>query len=236
MKKSINSSANTFILPSIFCIAMGVLEAIVVIYLREIYYPAGFGFPIKFLSPELLLTEWIREIATIVMLVVLGIIVGKDSLQRFLYFLFCFAIWDLTYYVALKAFLDWPASLLTWDILFLIPVPWLGPVLAPIICSLTMIFFATSFVWLKNTYHIFKIRLYEWGLILLGATFIFISFIWDYFNLLLQSNFSLSKTNMLLSGFVPINFNWWLFGIGEALILAGIVYVIYRTFRKSLTH
>lgn len=235
MKKSISPIFSTFILPGIFCIAMGVLEAIVVIYLRKIYYPAGFDFPIKFLSPDLLLTEWIREIATIVMLMVLGIMAGKDNLQRFLYFLFSFAIWDITYYVALKAFLDWPASLFTWDILFLIPLPWLSPVLAPVICSITMIFFAISFVWLKNTYRAFKIKLYEWGLILLGATFIFVSFILDYFKLLLQSNFSLTETNSILSGFVPTNFNWLLFGIGETLILYGIVSVIYRTFRKSVT-
>lgn len=232
MKKSVNSFATTFILPGIFCIAMGVLEAIVVIYLREIYYPAGFDFPLKLLSPNLLLTEWIREITTIVMLIVLGVLVGKDNLQRFLYFLFCFAIWDLTYYIALKAFLGWPASLLTWDILFLIPVPWFGPVLAPVICSLTMLLFSISFVWLKKNYRSFKIKLYEWAFILLGATFIFISFVLDYFQLLVQSNFSLQETNKILSAYVPTSFNWWLFGIGEILILYGIFIVIYRTFRK----
>ncbi|HEY6914417.1 MAG TPA: hypothetical protein VI413_07055 [Paludibacter sp.] len=235
MKKPVSSIFSTFILPFIFCTAMGVLEAVVVIYLRKIYYPTGFEFPIKFLSPDLLLTEWIREVATIVMLVVLGIMAGKDNLQRFLYFLFCFAIWDLTYYITLKAFLNWPASLLTWDILFLIPVPWMSPVLAPVICSITMIFFAVSFVWLKKNYSSFKIKLYEWAFILLGATFIFISFILDYFTLLAQSNFSLSETNNMLSLYVPMSFNWWLFGIGEILILYGIGSVIFRTCRKSVT-
>jgi hypothetical protein len=234
MKKSVSSISGSFILPGIFCIAMGVLEAIVVIYLREIYYPAGFDFPIKFLSPDLLLTEWIREIATIIMLLVLGIMSGKDNLQRFLYFLFCFAIWDLTYYMALKAFLGWPASLLTWDILFLIPVPWMGPVLAPVICSITMIFFAISFVWLKNTYHSFKIKLYEWAFILLGATLIFSSFILDYFTLLAQNDFSLKETNNILSGYVPTNFNWLIFGMGEILILYGIGTVIFRTIQKAV--
>jgi len=181
----------------------------------------------------MLLTEWIREIATIIMLLVLGIMVGKDNLLRFLYFLFSFAIWDITYYVALKAFLGWPDSLLTWDILFLIPVPWLGPILAPVICSLTMIFFAFSFVWLKSTFPSFNIKLYEWGLILLGATFIFISFILDYSTLLMQNNFSLSETNVVLSEFVPSEFNWLLFGIGEAIILYGISSVANRTVKNS---
>jgi len=234
MKKSISPIFSTLILPGIFCIAMGVLEAIVVIYLRQIYYPSGFAFPLKFLSPDMLLTEWIREIATIIMLLVLGIMASKDNLQRFLYFLFSFAIWDITYYAALKAFLGWPVSLLTWDILFLIPVPWLGPVLAPIICSITMIFFAFSFVWLKSTFLSFKIKLYEWGLILLGATFIFISFILNYSILLMQKGFSLSETNVVLSEFVPSEFSWLLFGIGEALILYGIGSVINRTIKKAV--
>jgi hypothetical protein len=233
MKKSASQILSIFILPGIFCIAMGVLEAIVVIYLRQIYYPAGFDFPMKFLSPDMLLTECIREIATIIMLLVLGIMAGKDNLQRFLYFLFSFAIWDLTYYVALKAFLGWPGSLLTWDILFLIPVPWIGPVLAPVICSVTMIFFAISFVWLKNTFPAFKIKLYEWGLILLGATFIFITFILDYSILFMQSGISSSESRNILSEFVPSNFNWLLFGIGETVILYGISSVIYRTFKKA---
>ncbi|HEY6913230.1 MAG TPA: hypothetical protein VI413_01025 [Paludibacter sp.] len=233
MKKSVNPIFSTFILPGIFCIAMGVLEAIVVIYLRRIYYPQGFDFPIKFLSPHMLLTEWIREIATIIMLVVIGIMASKDNLLRFLYFLFSFAIWDITYYVALKAFLNWPASLLTWDILFLIPVPWLGPVLAPVICSITMIFFAISFVWLKKTFPAFKIKLYEWGLILLGATFIFITFILDYSTFLMQSGFSIPDTNLVISEFVPAKFSWFLFGAGEAIILYGIGSVIYRTIKKS---
>ena len=32
---------------AIFAIAMGFLEAVIVIYLRKIYYPLGFNFPLK---------------------------------------------------------------------------------------------------------------------------------------------------------------------------------------------
>ena len=31
---------------TLFSIAMGLLEAVVVMYLRELYYPAGFAFPL----------------------------------------------------------------------------------------------------------------------------------------------------------------------------------------------
>lgn len=241
MKKSLTQIYRTFIYPGIFCIAMGVLESIVVVYLRQIYYPTGFDFPLKFFTPEMMMIEWIREIATIIMLVVLSILVGKDNLQRFLYFLFCFAIWDITYYAGLKVFLDWPSSFMTWDILFLIPVPWISPVLAPLICSITMIFFAMSFIYLKDTVSFFKIKLLEWGMILLGATLIFCSFILDYFIIITQNNFhslswSLSKDSdfgPMASQYIPTNFNWLLFGIGEMIILYGIISVIIRTITKN---
>jgi hypothetical protein len=43
---------------------------------------------------------------------------------------------------------DWPKSLFDWDILFLLPLPWWGPVLAPVCIALLMIVwgtFATQF-------------------------------------------------------------------------------------------
>ena len=125
-----------------FSIAMGVLEAIVVIYLRKLYYPNGFNFPLKVIEPSIGLAEFLREAATIVMLFSVGFIAGTKKSDRFLYFIFCFGIWDLIYYLFLKLFLDWPSSFYDWDILFLIPIPWVGPVLAPCIIAMTMIFIA----------------------------------------------------------------------------------------------
>src|SRR5580700_10847047 len=114
-----------------FSIAMGFLEAAVVIYLRKMYYPNGFHFPLTVVEPDIGLTEFLREAATVIMLLAIGILTGKNTSQKFGIFLFCFAIWDIFYYVFLKMLIGWPASLLDWDILFLIPVPWVGPVLAP---------------------------------------------------------------------------------------------------------
>jgi membrane protein implicated in regulation of membrane protease activity len=53
-----------------------------------------------------------------------------------------FAIWDIFYYIFLWLLIGWPESFFTWDILFLLPVTWVGPVLAPVINSLTMIVLA----------------------------------------------------------------------------------------------
>ncbi|MBK6345556.1 MAG: hypothetical protein IPF68_06385 [Bacteroidales bacterium] len=84
------------------------------------------------------------------MLLVAGIIAGRNSAQRFVFFLFCFAIWDIFYYVFLYLLIGWPASLLDWDILFLLPVPWIGPVLAPCLLSLMMIMLIILVVWLRR--------------------------------------------------------------------------------------
>ena len=121
MKWSFVKSRRIFVLLGIFSLAMGILEAIVVVYLRAIYYPQGFEFPLSSISPQMLYVEFLREIATIIMLVTLAAIAGKNSLQKLSYFLYSFAIWDISYYVWLKRLLNWPPSFLTWDLLFLIP-------------------------------------------------------------------------------------------------------------------
>jgi len=105
--------------------------------------------------------ECCREAATIIMLAAVGIIAGKDNLQRFAYFLYAFAVWDIIYYAGLKVLLNWPSSFLTWDVLFLIPVPWIGPVLAPIISSLTMILFGGIIICLQEKGYIVKIKLWN---------------------------------------------------------------------------
>ena len=234
MIRSFQKIHQTFIFLGVFGIAMGVLEAIVVVYLRQIYYPQGFDFPLSLLSPEMVLIEWLREIATIIMLVTIGIVAGKDNLQRFFYFLYSFAIWDIFYYAGLKLLLNWPPSFLTWDILFLIPIPWIGPVLAPIICSLTLILFAGSIIYLQERDFTLRIKIYEWGLTVLGALIILCTFIWDYCTIIIQNDFhtgfwSLLKNEFfwqIMSHYKPTYYNWYLFALGEVLILFTLIKVI----------
>jgi len=215
---------------TIFGIAMGFLEAIVVVYLREMFYPTGFNFPLAPFPRHLYLIEIIRELATIIMLVSIGAIAGKTLPQQFAYFLYSFGIWDIIYYIALKIFLNWPASLFDWDILFLIPIVWIGPVIAPVICSLTMIALAVVLISSteKNIY--FKIKGIDWAFILVGAFFIFISFIWEYGRLVLFGDVSFwelfaskdfTSLQLKLSVF-PNRFQWLLYIIGEILILIDI--------------
>jgi len=126
-----------------FATAMGILEAAVVVYLRELYYPGGFRFPIVPMPARVALVEIVREACTIVMLLAPAALVRRHRTDGFFVFGFLFGVWDLVYYGALLGFLGWPESLLTWDLLFLIPVPWLSPVLYPVVVSLLLV---TGFV------------------------------------------------------------------------------------------
>src|SRR5580700_5945650 len=111
----------TVILLTVFSIAMGFMESAVVIYLRALYYPHGFDFPLLPVTPQISYVEFFREAATIVMLLIIGKLAGRNPAEKFSFFLFCFAVWDITYYVFLYVVLKWPPSLYTWDVLFFIP-------------------------------------------------------------------------------------------------------------------
>ena len=131
----------------VFSIAFGYIEAAVVVYLRQIFHPDGFTFPMTVfgtgpLFKRFLLTEIGREAATIVLIFTGAWLSGHNRQQRVAYFLIIFAVWDIFYYVWLKVLLDWPASIMDWDILFLIPVTWASPVLYPVLISITLIGFA----------------------------------------------------------------------------------------------
>ena len=108
--------------------AFGYVEAAVVVYLRRIAYPAGFAFPLTELEPSLAVTEIAREAATLVMLWAAAALAARTPWGRFGAFALGFGVWDLVYYAGLKILLGWPQGWGTWDVLFLIPGIWTGPV------------------------------------------------------------------------------------------------------------
>jgi hypothetical protein len=128
-----------------FAIAMAWVEAAVVYYLRtlvnriEPYQPNPL--PIATGLGE---AELVRELATLVMLVTVGWLAGTTVRSRVGYSLIAFGVWDIFYYVFLKVMTGWPSSVADWDILFLIPLPWWGPVWAPAAIALLMIFWGTA--------------------------------------------------------------------------------------------
>jgi hypothetical protein len=232
---------HSYLWVGIFGIAFGFLEATVVVYLRQLYYPEGFDFPMIWASLELFRIELIRELSTLTMLLSIGILTGRNAIQRFAWFLYAFAIWDIFYYIALKILIGWPPSLLTWDLLFLIPVAWNGPVLAPVLCSLTMIGFTLTVVELDRKGLQVLLKMREWIMIGPGALIILITFIWDYTTILIRngifSAFPLSEDNLLVQEmlrFVPVRFNWGLFLLGELLIILGILWMGKRVLKKQI--
>ncbi len=225
----------TLLSVTVFAIAMGFLEAIVVVYLRDIYYSGGFKFPLMIIPDSTLRIEILREFCTLVMLLSISFIAGKNKLEIFSYFLFTFALWDISYYIGLKLILNWPASLFTWDILFLIPIPWIGPVLAPLISSFTMILLALVFLALQNKNQVFKIRLGDWLFIFLGAVLIFVSFIWDYSRIIIKNNLfgnilSLRQSSFInvTQNYIPYYFHWDLFILGIISIYFAIFLLLKR--------
>ncbi len=164
---------------TVFGIAMAFIESAVVVYLRALYYPEGFSFPLQPVTDTLISIEVLREVATLFLLVSVSAIAAQRFLERFSFFLFCFAVWDIFYYIWLKVLIDWPSTLLEWDILFLIPLPWIGPVIAPLSLSLLMIIFSLSMMHSFSKGYDFKPPLIPKILALGGTVCILFSFMRD---------------------------------------------------------
>lgn len=204
-----NTTLKRFCIVVVFSIAFAYIEAaVVVVYLRTIFHPQGFTFPLtEFgISPlwkRFLLTETGREAATLVLMFTGAWLFGKDRQQRFAYFATIFAVWDISYYLWLKALINWPASLFDWDILFLIPLPWAGPVLAPLIVSITLLVFAVAILCRSSITGAVKVSTPQWFVFVLAGLLVVISF-WIAGLHMAQPNFK-------------EYFYWPLFAIGELM-------------------
>jgi hypothetical protein len=206
----------------LFGTAFGYVEAAVVSYLRFLHEPVrrrfypdrqpGELFPlltreqVAAADPEqhrVLLMEIGREAATIVMLAGTALAVATDLAVWAAAFVIAFGAWDITFYLFLKILLDWPASPYTWDILFIIPVPWVSPVLAPVLVSAAMIGAGIWHLRRKAIDNPVRLGRLNWTGIVVGATTIIVSFTLDY-------------RNVVRAG-MPNPFHWTLFGIGMTI-------------------
>ena len=165
-----------FIWISIYAITMAYLEAAAVVYLRQIY---GIGkditIALKF-DPLVGMTEVGREVATMMMILAVAVIAGNSKRSRIGFFLFVFGVWDFFYYIWLKVILNWPNSLLDLDLLFLLPLPWWGPVLSPLLIAVMMILTGYMMVITKVHIHVNGIEL---ALLILGTAVVLYSFMKD---------------------------------------------------------
>ncbi len=142
MEKAVSrpSAAGQWLGVVLFAVAMAWIESSVVLYLRSLaqqfdpYAPTGLP-----LGADILQAEMIREAATLVMLASVGWLAGKTWRSRLALATVAFGTWDVFYYVFLVPLTGWPRSVLDWDILFLLPLPWWGPVIAPVLIALLMV-------------------------------------------------------------------------------------------------
>ena len=215
----------------IYSIAMGYLESAVVIYLRE----TAFGnrvqvFPLAFLEPRLGQIEFIREAATIVMLLAIGYLAGRNIFQKCMFFVFSFAVWDIFYYLFLMIFTGWPGSLGDFDVLFLIPVIWISPVAAPVLISLLLTLMSTILIFMsEDVAFSFWLSPISFGIFVVGAATDFYSFTEQSFRILLTRGIK------GLEGFTPVTFDWLMFWLGFLLMSAAAIMIVIECRRRLKT-
>lgn len=199
----------------IFGIAMAYLESAIVVYLRQHYYPNGFYFPIKIIPMNIVVIEIGREAATLIMLWFVARMSFKPFKEKFALFIFTFGVWDIFYYFWLKIFLNWPEGIFDWDILFLIPVPWIAPWLVPVIFSVGLIFAAILILNYPQRFEKKILSKLEWIGEIFFAALILLTFVW--------------QTRFIVEGGIPDYYQWWLFLIA----MSGGLFIFLRRFRKK---
>jgi hypothetical protein len=218
------SSKKRWLYVVLFAAAMAWVESAAVVYLRTVVdrlepYQVN---PLP-LAPRLGEAEIVRELATLIMLFAAGWLAGHTKRTRLGYSLIAFGVWDIFYYVFLKIIVGWPQSIFDWDILFLLPLPWWGPVIAPVIIAAMMIIFgtlATQFdppVWPSHRAWIFN-----WSGVAL-ALLVFMS------DAIRAVDGGIEAIRTVL----PVWFNWPVFIIALALMAAPIIEMIKQIWKAQ---
>jgi len=200
---------------ALYAVAMAAVESAVVVYLRALHPgDAPLTVLLHEIPARLIPIEIGREAATLAMILSVSAVAGRTAWERFLYFALAFGVWDIFYYLWLWIFIGWPPSLLTWDVLFLIPVPWLGPVVAPVIVSAGLI---TAALWLLSRPWL-RLPPLAWSAAILGGVLVLLSFTVDY-------RYALARTD-------PPRFRWELFWAGIAVAAVGVAWGTERARRR----
>jgi len=212
----------------VFAIAMAWVESAVVFYLRsmidriEPYQPDPLPVIGGFASVELP-----RELATMVMLFAVGFLAGRNWRARLGYAAIAFGVWDIFYYVFLKIICGWPHSLLDWDVLFLLPLPWWGPVLAPVLISLLMILWGTFASQFERAPRASLSNRQVWVLNSAGMALALYVFMAD---AIAAAHRGLDAIRTVL----PERFNWPLFGVALVLMSPPVMQIGWRLLMQQL--
>jgi hypothetical protein len=212
----------------VFAIAMAWVEAASVFYVRALVdriepYQAD-PLPQETMAGALGYVELWREAATLVMIATLGVLAGRTWLRRAGYAAMAFGVWDIFYYVFLRLVSGWPRTLLDWDILFLLPLPWWGPVLAPVSIALVMIVWGTlATQWGESATGVRS----TWALACVGIALALTVFMID-------AGRALPDGRDAVLQVLPTTFNWELFWVALLLIASPVLHqVAFLPSKKS---
>lgn len=192
-----------------FAIAMAWLEAACVLYIRTLVdriepYQAN---PLP-MNDSLGNVELWREAATLVMIAAVGLLAGRTWRRRAGYAAVAFGAWDIFYYVFLRIISGWPKTLFDWDILFLLPLPWWGPVIAPVSIAIVMMAWGTLATQLREGA---RHERWTWALGWTGIVLALGVFMVDAWRALPQGREAVLRV-------LPATFNWPLFWLALLLM------------------
>jgi len=211
-----------------FAIAMAWVEAASVFYIRALVdriepYQVN---PLP-INDTLGYVELWREAATLVMIATLGMLAGSTWRRRAGYAAIAFGTWDIFYYVFLRLMSGWPRTPLDWDILFLLPLPWWGPVLAPVSIALLMTLWGTLATQSREDATDAR---WAWALGSAGIALALAVFMSDAWRALPHGRDAVLQV-------LPTTFNWPLFGAALLLMTAPLAYTVWSAFalRRSIS-
>lgn len=205
-----------------YAAAMAYLEAAVVVYLQLAQgSPVGAIFPLRPASEagSLVPIEAGREAATLVMIATVGLLVGRSRLERLAWGAVVFGVWDLGYYAWLHIFSGWPPSLFTPDVLFLLPVPWVGPIWSPVAVSATLVGVGLAAASVLRSGRQLTVAGWHWAAGLAGGTLVILSYTLD--------------AGRLIRGGLPGPYPWPIFAGGMLITLVAAVSALQGVRRQA---
>jgi hypothetical protein len=205
-----------------YALAMAYLESAVVVYLQlALGGQVGAIFPLRpaVVAGDLVAIEVGREAATLVMIAAVGLLVGRTWVERLAWSAVVFGAWDIGYYAWLHVFSGWPPSLATTDLLFLIPVPWVGPVWSPVLVSMALVGVGVRAAWTLRSGGQLALSRRHWLAGLGGGLLVVLSWTID--------------AGRLIDGGLPGPYPWPIFAAGMLLALAAAVDALRGAVRRT---
>ncbi len=208
---------------TLFAVAMANVEAVLVVHLRSLYYPDNplAIFPLNLMSHRDLLIELGREAATIMMILAVALLAARRVISVFAAFVYMFGLWDIFYYVWLKLLIGWPSSWLEWDVLFLIPWPWFGPWLTPVLIALLFVIWGGWTLLMTQRGRDVRFTPTTCALFIMGTALALAAF-------LLPAVPLLPGGEEAFRGYRPDGFSWGLYTAGYILMAASL-WIIARS-------